>query len=109
MTDWKENSTSLIEEQSTYNDTEFQNLQGGVEFGKRFLYHMVWAMQNYEFDYFMRIDDDYFLCLKRFLYEIPLPMVKQYHWGYVHCIESLVRPEESIIMFSRDLVETFLG
>ncbi|XP_065058107.1 uncharacterized protein LOC135685923 isoform X2 [Rhopilema esculentum] len=99
----------LIKEQRTHNDLVFQNLSGGVEFGKRFLYHMVWAMQNYEFDYFLRMDDDYFFCLKRFLHELPMPMRPMYHWGYVHCLPNIVRPEESVILFSRDLIEVFLN
>ena len=113
MTDFVDNRTSmgenLTKERTTYNDMEFQNLGGGVEFGKRFMYHMVWAMQNYDFDYFLRMDDDYYFCLQTFLYELPMPRRSRYHWGYVHCQESIVRPEESIILLSRDLVEKFLS
>eukprot|EP00794_Sanderia_malayensis_P020488 gene20488-22504_t len=108
MTDITNNQT-LLDERDTHKDIEFQVLKGGVEFGKRFLYHMLWAVQNYNFDYFMRLDDDYFFCLRRFLNELILPPPKHYHWGFVHCQENIVRPEESIIMFSRDLTEAFLG
>ena len=44
----------MIEKQ-TYGDIEFQNLLGGLEFGKRFIYHMVWAKQKYVFDHFVRM------------------------------------------------------
>ena len=98
-----------MKEQINHNDLVFQNLSGGVEFGKRFLYHMVWAMQNYEFDYFLRMDDDYFFCLERFLHELPMPMRPMYHWGYVHCSRNIVRPDESMILLSRDLIEVFLN
>ena len=112
MTDKVDPSTELgqkvLHEDKIYKDMAFQDLKGGVEFGKRFLYHMVWALQNYEFDYFMRMDDDYFLCLRRFINELPLPMRSMYHWGYVHCVPNIVRPEESIILFSRDLHERLL-
>lgn len=112
MTDSPDPSTDIgkkvLEEKLKYQDIEFQNLQGGVEFGKRYLYHLIWAVQNFYFDYFMRMDDDYFLCLDRLIQELPLPPQRLYHWGYVHCIPKIVRPEESIIMFSRDLVEMFL-
>ena len=113
FTDAPENSTeqgrAVLQEQKLNEDIIFQDLSGGVEFGKRFLYHMVWAMQNYEFDYFLRMDDDYFFCLERFLHELPMPMRPMYHWGYVHCLPNIVRPEESVILFSRDLVEKFLS
>ena len=113
MTDKPDNTTTLgqavLNEQQQHNDIEFQKLKGGVEFGRRFLYHMVWAMQNYDFDYFLRMDDDYFFCLERFLQELPLPMKKMYHWGFVHCVTNIVRPEESAILLSRDLFESFLS
>ena len=99
---------SINTEASTYNDTYQQPLRGGVEFGTRFLYHMVWAMSHYDFDYFIRIDDDYFLCLERLLKELPLPMENYFHWGYTHCILEIVRPEESMILLSRDIVEKYL-
>ena len=113
MTDLLSTSTevgkNLLQEQRQYQDIEFQKLKGGVEFGKRYLYHLVWAIQNFDFNYFMRMDDDYFLCLDRLIGELPLPPRKLYHWGYVHCFPKIVRPEESIVMFSRDLVEMFLA
>ncbi|XP_047133129.1 uncharacterized protein LOC100197483 isoform X1 [Hydra vulgaris] len=111
LTDWKPSSygVDLQSESIKYGDIYFQNLTGGFDFGKRFLFHMVWAMQNFKFDYFLRLDDDYFLCLERFLNEIPMPPNKLYHWGWIHCIKDLVRPDESIILLSRDLIEIFLG
>ena len=66
---------SLEEEKKLHKDMRFQPLRGGIEFGVRFLYHMVWATSHYDFDYFVRVDDDYFFCLERFLWEVPLPMV----------------------------------
>ena len=113
LTDWRDQSSGLGEklliEANTFGDLYFQNLTGGFDFGKRFLYHMVWSMQNFDFDYFLRLDDDYFFCMERFLQEVPMPPKKHYHWGWVHCIPNLVRPDESIILLSRDLIEAFLG
>ncbi|XP_057300552.1 uncharacterized protein LOC130633660 [Hydractinia symbiolongicarpus] len=96
-------------ESRTYHDMHFQNLSGGVEFGKRFLYHMVYAVTNYHFDYFLRMDDDYFFCMEKFLHEIPVPMEKYFHWGWVHNVPNITRPEESMILFSRDVIELFLS
>jgi len=112
ITDDPDNNTEIgrevLHEQQTHGDIVFQKLRGGIEFGKRFLYHLIWAMQNYDFDYFLRMDDDYFFCLDRFTHELQIPMQKMYHWGYVHCVTDIVRPEESMILLSRDLVERFL-
>ena len=113
MTDAVNSSTAtgqIVENESRlFKDLFFQNLQGGAEFGKRFLYHLVFALTNYNFNYFIRMDDDYMLCIDRLINEIPMPPRKFYHWGYVHCQQDIVRPEESIILFSRDLIELFLG
>lgn len=113
LTDQKDKKTEigirLLNEQSKNADLFFQKLEGGHDFGKRFLYHLIWAMQKIKFDYFMRIDDDYFFCMKRFINEVPMPPKSLYHWGWVHCIENIVRPEESIILLSRDIVENFVG
>ncbi|XP_057300700.1 uncharacterized protein LOC130636551 isoform X2 [Hydractinia symbiolongicarpus] len=96
-------------ESDTYHDMHFQNLSGGVEFGKRFLYHMVYAVTNYNFDYFLRMDDDYFFCMEKFLHEIPVPMEKYFHWGWIHDNPGITRPEESMILLSRDVIELFLS
>ena len=116
ITDKKDVNTELgsklESERFIYQDIEFQPLSGGVlqkTLGGRLLYHMLWAVQNYDFDYFLRIDDDYFICLDRLLLEIPMPPRGMYHWGFVHCHPGLVRPDESIIMLSKDLIEIFLG
>ena len=96
-------------ESISYRDIHFQPLKGGFEFGKRYLYHMVWAALNYNFQYFMRVDDDYFLCMDKLLHELPIPMHYKFHWGYMHEIEGISRPEESIILFSNDIVSSFIG
>ena len=98
----------LAEEAAKHNDMEYQVLGGGVEFGKRFIYHMLWAVKNFEFDYFMRLDDDYFLCFDKVINELPMPPLKLFHWGWVHCINGITRPEESVIVLSKDIIETFL-
>ena len=41
-------------------------------------------------------------------YFLPMPQQKMNHWGYVHGIKNIVRPKESIVLFSRDLIEKFL-
>eukprot|EP00794_Sanderia_malayensis_P017033 gene17033-18747_t len=114
MTDEQKNRSTdmfhtLEKEKNDYNDIEFQSLSGGVEFGRRYMYHLYWSIQNYEYDYFMRMDDDYFVCLDKLIAELPMPAQKYLHWGWVHCLPHITRPEESIIMFSYAIVELFLS
>lgn len=97
-------------EQARYNDTRFQNMFGGFLFGIRFLYHLVYAMMNYDFQYILRADDDYFICFDRLMYELPSPTYPMFHWGFVHQKNrKTVRPDESINIFSKDIVKKFLS
>lgn len=112
MTDTRKNGELYYEEleneRKIYNDIRYQNLKGGAEFAKRLLYHLVFAYINYNFDYMLRAHDDYFVCLENILNELPFPMEPMFHWGYVHTTYKIKRPEEGIIIFSKDLVQTFL-
>jgi len=95
-------------EKMLYDDIRFQLVESGVTFGKRFLYHLLFAETNYVYDYFLRVDDDQFLCLDKLLLELPYPVENRFHWGWIHLQSNIRRPEESIIMFSHDVVLTFL-
>lgn len=112
MTDFQQNSSELYSsiknESSFFGDMVFQHLNGGVEFGIRFIYQMVYAMKHYKFDYLLRIDDDYLFCMENFLHELPVPMEKSFHWGWVHQNKELTRPDEGLFMFSNDLITSFL-
>ena len=99
---------SLLKERSLYGDMEFQPLLGGIEFGLRFLYHAKWTAARYDFQYILRVDDDYFVCLEKLLNELPLRPKKNLVWGNFHCEINGSWVDESWMVFSRDIVETFL-
>lgn len=61
----------LAEESTKHGDLVFMPIPKGYNFGLRLLWLMEWSMERYEFDFFLRMDDDYFVCLKRLLFEIP--------------------------------------
>lgn len=63
--------TALTNENARYGDIEFMPIPKGYNFGLRLLWLMEWSVERYEFDFFLRMDDDYFVCLKRLLFEIP--------------------------------------
>lgn len=97
-----------MEETSLYGDIEFQPLLGGIEFGIRFLYHAKWASAKYDFQYFLRVDDDYFVCLKKLLNELPLRPKENLCWGNFHCQFNTSWIDESWMVFSRDVLSKFL-
>ena len=100
---------AIQQEQEKHGDMRFQQLQGGMQFGVRYLNHVAFAFKNYKFDYMLRMDDDYFFCMNQFLHELPVPMESMFHWGWTHCLKSMTRPEESMLLFSRDLLMFFLS
>lgn len=99
--------TNLQNETDHYGDMKFQNVASGVQFGMRLLFQLVHASLHYEFDYLLRIDDDYFFCLKRYIAELSLPPLGPFIVGWVHCIKKIVRPDEGFLLFSRDIVHKF--
>ena len=96
--------SQIVEEQKRYRDIRFQNLRGGFLFGIRYIYHLVYAVLNYEFEYILRADDDYFICLDRLLYELRKSLMSMFHWGWVHRVPGIIRPDEAINIFSKDIV-----
>lgn len=95
-------------EQNNNDDILFQPLSGGVEFGFRYISHLLFAYKNFYFNYFLRLDDDIFFCLSEFLAQLPPSPLMKFHWGWLHCKAGVTRPEESVILFSYDVIKTFL-
>ena len=88
---------------------KFQPLLGGREFGHRFLHHLQWAMAKYNFQYFLRLDDDYFVCFRKLINELSNFRPKEnLCWGHFHCQLGMGWMDESWSLFSHDIVETFL-
>ncbi|XP_032221470.2 uncharacterized protein LOC5520674 [Nematostella vectensis] len=106
-----DNSTrdQLRNESRTYGDLRYQPLQGGKEFGYRFLLQIKWAMAHYEFQYLLRVDDDYFVCLNRLLNELPRRPKNNLVWGHFYCLKDLVYVDEAWMIFSVDVIRKFLS
>ena len=98
-----------VQERDKYKDLELQPLLGGREFGLRFLNHIKWAMAKFDFQYLLRIDDDYFLCLRRLLAELPARPKENLVWGHFHCESGMTWIDESFMLFSPDIIHKFLS
>ena len=68
-----------------------------------------WFTARYTFDYFLRMDDDYFLCLDRLLFELPYRPKRGLYWGYVHCYPGILRVDEGWMILTRDIVDEALS
>ena len=99
----------MIKERLQYKDMELQPLQGGQEFGLRFLKQIKWAMAKFNFQYILRIDDDYFLCLKALLSELQVRPKENLVWGNFHCEANIAWVDESFMIFTQDIIVKFLS
>ena len=66
-------------------------------------------MAKFDFRYLLRIDDDYFLCLKRLLSELPTRPKKNLIWGHFHCQRRITWMDEAFMIFSNDIIQKFLA
>lgn len=88
----------------------FQPLSGGREFGLRFLYQIRWAYAHFNFEYFLRADDDYFICLSKLIHELKHRPKKNLVWANFHCQgDQLVWPDEAWMVFTKDIISRFLS
>ncbi|XP_047138579.1 uncharacterized protein LOC100208400 [Hydra vulgaris] len=91
-----------------YGDIVFMPFKGGHNFGLRLVWMLNW-FSEYSFNYFLRIDDDYFLCLESLLLELPSRPKRGLYWGYIHCRDHVVRVDEGWMLLSRDIIDEALS
>jgi hypothetical protein len=79
-------SVALEQEQFLHKDMILTGSPGGINFSRRYLWIINWANRNYKFDFLLRVDDDYFICMDRLFLELPYrKTVRNLYWGHVHC------------------------
>jgi len=105
----KEDQEKLLREKKDYKDLEFQPVVGGRTFGLRYLYHMIWAAAKYNFQYYLRLDDDFFVCLGRLRNELRYRPTKTLLWGHYHCHPGLTFIDEAWTLFTPDVVVRILS
>ena len=104
---WKE----LAAETRMYNDIVLQPIPGGYgnkehnAYGRRAIYQMKWFVNNLNTAFYLRIDDDSFLCMHRLVYELKTCAKEQFFWGRYWCKEGRNRADENFMLFSSDIIQ----
>eukprot|EP00041_Stephanoeca_diplocostata_P022266 m.529358 g.529358 ORF g.529358 m.529358 type:complete len:483 (+) comp22017_c1_seq2:275-1723(+) len=112
----------LEAEAERFGDMVFQPGASGYgnENGRRALFTIEWALQHYNYAYFLRVDDDGFLCLRQLLVELRMHSkgvgAKKQHTlagtaitfspllhGKYHCHAAKPRMDENYLLMSHDL------
>ena len=113
FTDGKELSneikTKLSEEQNAFGDLEMLPTKGGYWFSHRFLHALFWAHHHYNFSYFLRLDDDYFVCLHHLYHDLQYRKKEKFlYWGWLWCQKEIVRIDEGFVLLGADLAEEII-
>ena len=76
----------LENESRVYGDLLLAEAPGGVNFAVKYLWMLQWANESYDFQYFLRVDDDYFVCFHKLILELKGHRPQQkFQWGWLHC------------------------
>lgn len=119
----------LKNEIETYGDIVEMETDKGMSFGARLYKTMEYMYEHFDFDFYLRLDDDYFLCLDRLLYELdniknsldgimnlryeepsevqtvpPLML----HSGWRYCKNDYTRIDEAFLLISSVLIHRVL-
>lgn len=108
----KDTWSQLAKESAEHHDLVFQPFPTGYGdkehnlYARRARYQIAWALQRmHAFTFFLRVDDDSFLCLHKLVYELKSVPRRQFFWGRFWCREGRNRADENFMLFSRDVVE----
>ena len=100
----------------THGDMVPMNISMGMNFGHKLLWAMRWMSYHYSFDFFLRLDDDYFLCIERLLGDIECLLKSgayqsPIYAGYRACRKDhkISYVDESYILFSSVIIDRVLA
>jgi len=101
----REQTVLLNLESQTFRDIEFQPFPQGRQVlqGARFLYQASWALNHYEFDFYLKTDDDVLVCVQK-LERLLSERRKKLFWGKYWCKQDRSYPDESFMLFSADVL-----
>ncbi|CAN8062604.1 unnamed protein product [Agarophyton chilense] len=104
--------TALMREVRVNRDLVLQPLPSGYGdnehnvYGSRGLFQFRWALTRFpRLEYFLRVDDDSFLCVHKLLYEMGNVPRRQFFWGKFWCKQGRNRADENFMLFSSDVVQ----
>lgn len=103
---------ALEEESECHGDLVLMDIDRGMNFALKLVWAMRWMSQQFTFEFFLRLDDDYFLCLQRLLDELEVAIAKTdypspIYAGHLYC-EDRTRIDEAYLLLSADLVHRVL-
>jgi len=107
-------SALLVEEARAHGDIVVQDIGTGMNFGVKLLEAMRWMSAHFSFDFFLRMDDDYFLCLERLLKELSCLLESgteqlPFYAGSLTCRHNMSFMDEAYILMSSVVIGRILA
>lgn len=105
---------ALEDEAAVHGDLIIMDIDGGMNFAVKLLWTMRWMSDHFTFDFFLRLDDDYFLCLRRLLDELEATLAAatetppKIYAGHMRCNTGFTRVDEAFLLLSAELVRRVL-
>ena len=83
---------------------------GYSNFAGRAFYQQKWIEERYQPEYFLRLDDDGFLCATHILAILSKPDFprRRFFWGKYFCNKGRILADENFLFFSWDIIQTIL-
>ena len=113
FTDGKEldndTKSALLKEKEKFGDLELLPVKNGYWFSHRYLWALFWAFERYDFQFFLRTDDDYFICLNNFNNDLQFrKQEKLLYWGNLGCDPKMVAMDEGFLIVSKDIAQELI-
>lgn len=108
-------AVTLRKEAADHGDLVFMDIEPGMNFALKLLWSMRWMSEHFTFDFFLRLDDDYFLCLSRLLHELEETLAGtdrplNVYAGHRYCNKhGKTRIDEAYLLLSAALVSRVLS
>ncbi|KAJ7387792.1 hypothetical protein OS493_001136 [Desmophyllum pertusum] len=98
-----------LQENAVYKDIQMIPTKQGYWMSHRYLHALFWGYKHYDSKFYMRVDDDYFVCLNNLYNDLQYrTKEKLFYWGYLGCDPKMVAIDEGFVIVSIDLAKEFM-
>lgn len=106
-------AAALEAESAAHDDLIYLDVARGFNFPVKLLAAMRAMHERYTFDFFLKLDDDYFLCIQRLLNELEIlrdamaagKQAPLLYGGYFRCEPDNIRADEAFLLLSTGAVQ----
>ncbi|CAN0428880.1 unnamed protein product [Pylaiella littoralis] len=116
---YQETLDALQAESDAHGDLVLMDINPGMNFALKLLWAMRWMSQQFTFHFFLRLDDDYFLCLRRLLDELDATLAAsaqqdapplKFFAGFRYCkYVGRVHVDEAYLLLPEELIARILA